>query len=225
MPGPAWADDPDADSPVIATNVSALLGQLAATAAARQEPRIALAHDWHRRIFAGLTSIPSAAYLGQARGTDHPDLVDYEVVLRERRAGRVLSQGVPAEQVGSALTQLERALRATVARVDASIPIGTRPRSADHLLAVIELAASIHGEWIRIHPYANGNGRVARTWANWVALRYGLPPFVRIKPRPDGLVYGHVAHLSMGRPPDFRGDHLPTVSVFLDLLRSYPAAP
>src|SRR5579864_2894997 len=29
------------------------------------------------------------------------------------------------------------------------------------------------------------NGRTARLWANFLALRYGLPPFVTLRPRPD----------------------------------------
>lgn len=36
------------------------------------------------------------------------------------------------------------------------------------------------------HPFANGDGRTARLWANSLAMRYGLPPFVRLRPRPDG---------------------------------------
>ncbi|MFP5232432.1 MAG: Fic family protein [Acidobacteriota bacterium] len=43
----------------------------------------------------------------------------------------------------------------------------------------------VHAEWIRIHPFANGNGRTARLWANLVAMRYGLPPSIRLRPRPN----------------------------------------
>ena len=76
---------------------------------------------------------------------------------------------------------------------------------------------------MRIHPYANGNGRVARIWANWVAMRFGLPPFVRIKPRPTGAALRDGRPLGgMGLPSDFRGDHDLTVSVFLDLLSRRP---
>jgi Fic family protein len=61
---------------------------------------------------------------------------------------------------------------------------------------------------VRIHPFANGNGRTAREWANWAAMRYGLPPFVRLRPRPKGLAYAAAAHASM------RGDHAPAIGVF-----------
>lgn len=59
----------------------------------------------------------------------------------------------------------------------------------------------------RIHPFANGNGRTARLWANAIAMRFGLPPFVRIRPRPGGA-YGRAAAAAM------TGDQRPTASLF-----------
>jgi hypothetical protein len=50
-------------------------------------------------------------------------------------------------------------------------------------LRVIDLCAWVHAEWVRIHPFANGNGLTARLWANSLAVRYGLPPFIRFAPK------------------------------------------
>jgi len=47
---------------------------------------------------------------------------------------------------------------------------------------------------------------------NWLAVRYGLPPFVRIKPRADDLVFAGAAALSM------RGEHHATEALFASLL-------
>jgi hypothetical protein len=55
----------------------------------------------------------------------------------------------------------------------------------DQLAAIVDLCAWAHAEWVRIHPFANGNGRTARLWANCLAMRYGLPPFIRLRPRPN----------------------------------------
>ena len=66
-------------------------------------------------------------------------------------------------------------------------------------------------EWVRIHPFANGNGRTARLWANYVLMRYGLPPVVRLRPRPDGG-YGAAGAAAMA------GDWEPTAAVFRKLL-------
>jgi hypothetical protein len=222
MPGPPWGEDSAADEAVIAANVAALLTDLLAAGPSRGAPSMSLGHDWHRAIYRGVASVPRPHYLGTPRGAPDPDLVDYEVVLHNPLTGRVLAEGVPAANVDRELTAFECALSAAVATLDPVVPSGQPPTTSDVLLAVVELAAVVHGEWVRIHPYANGNGRTARTWANWVAMRYGLPPFVRVKPRPDGLLYGQAAHRSMGLPPDFVGDHDLTVSVFLDLLRQRP---
>ena len=111
-------------------------------------------------------------------------------------------------------------MRLAVTATDRTLPPGARPATSAELATVVTLAAVAHGEWVRIHPYANGNGRVARVWANWVALRYGMAPFMRILPRPDGLLYGRAALASMAAAP-WSGHNL-TVSVFLDMLRSRP---
>lgn len=57
-----------------------------------------------------------------------------------------------------------------------------------------------------------GNGRTARMWANWAALRYGLPAFVSVKPRPPGNPYAAAGMSSMA------GDHDPLVAVFYQML-------
>jgi hypothetical protein len=64
------------------------------------------------------------------------------------------------------------------------LPTGQEP-DADQLAAVIDLCARVHAEWVRIHPFANGNGRTAHLWANCILMRYGLPPFIRFRPRPN----------------------------------------
>lgn len=214
-------EDTAADQPILGANVRALLNDLVADAPGRRPPALTLAHDWHVRLYRGVSSVPAAHYLGAPRGSGHPDLDGYEVVLASRNAG-VLAEGVPPTDVAAHLQRFEQALIAVAQQLDTDIPVGPAPRDVPQLRAVVTLAAVLHGEWVRIHPYANGNGRVARVWSNWVAVRYGLPPFVRIKPRPDGLLYGRVALASMGRPPDFVGDHGPTVSLFVDLLRQAP---
>nr|MBA3305364.1 Fic family protein [Thermoleophilaceae bacterium] len=71
---------------------------------------------------------------------------------------------------------------------------------------------AIPGEWARIHPFANGNGRTARLWANWAAQRYGLPAFVSTKPRPPGNPY------AVGAMSSTQGNHSPMVAAFRQML-------
>ena len=104
-------------------------------------------------------------------------------------------------------------MHAAVALLDAVVAVGAAPPTVEVLADVVQLCTFSHGEWVRIHPFANGNGRTARVWANWVALRYGLPAFVQIKPRPEGLAYQAAAMASM---LDRHGD---TELLFHQLLR------
>jgi len=109
------------------------------------------------------------------------------------------------------LKEFEERLQKTVEVLDQHIQ-PDQELSADPVAAVIDLCAWVHSEWLRIHPFANGNGRTARLWANCIAMRYGLPPFVRLRPRPDGG-YGAVAEAAMKRQWE------PTVKVFRHLYR------
>lgn len=45
-------------------------------------------------------------------------------------------------------------------------------------LTAIQLAALLHYRYIRIHPFDDGNGRVARLLVNYVLFRYDLPPVI-----------------------------------------------
>lgn len=221
MPVLVWGADSIADEDLIAGNLPGVLDAIKSSARVRELPRVELAHGWHRDIHAGVASVPAQHFLGAPRGSKHPDLNEYNVAIRDS-GGRILGEGTPARQVASELRSFERNLRQTVGKLDKQILPGQKPADENEIFAVVQLAAIAHGEWVRIHPYANGNGRVARIWANWVAIRYGLPPFIRIKPRPDGSLYQQAAHESMDRPPGHRGDHTMTIKLFLDLLVNGP---
>ncbi|HEV3312251.1 MAG TPA: Fic family protein [Chloroflexota bacterium] len=143
-------------------------------------------------------------YVGHYRGDPScPELLNYGV-----RVG--ISYGTPPGLVAGALLQFVDQMRRGVALLDPVIPIGLPPQTTGELRGVINLAANAHGEWVRIHPFAHGNGRTARIWANWIMVRYGLPPFVRLKPRPRGLSYNAASQASMS------GDHTPTSLLFMD---------
>ena len=122
------------------------------------------------------------------------------------------SCGTPASQVSTELARFEAEPRTTVAELDAVLPVGQDPDEMQ-LVTIVRLCAWVHSEWVRIHLLANGNGRTARVWANWVALRYGLPPFIRLRPRPDGGYEDAAARA--------RGNWMPTSDVFLQMLKEF----
>lgn len=204
--GTPWNDDPAGFEQIIEANARSLIIALGKTASSRQAPRVELAQDWHRALYQAIP-LPVAYYAGEVRDTDRrfPELVGYEVTV-----GGLA--GVRSRLVPDELSRFEAAVRMAIASLDRAIPPQASP-DAPQLMAVLRLCAIVHGEWARIHPFANGNGRTDRVWANWVALRYRLPAFVRLKPRPAHLLYAGAAAASM------RGDHAPMTVVFHSMLR------
>ena len=196
---PNW----DEDSPQLRENFAKILTEIVRDAELREPPSRETAREWQALFMKGL-DVPDARFTGAYRG--EPGL--------EHTAVRVgTNYGVVPSKVSDALKQFEAKLQALVAELDALLPIGQDP-NADQLAAIVDLCAWAHAEWIRIHPFANGNGRTARLWANWLALRYGLPPFIRLRPRPD-TGYGDVGAKAM------QGDWQPTASVFHHLLDNF----
>jgi fido (protein-threonine AMPylation protein) len=204
----AWEERPGFEDRLEA-NVRLVLESVAGVSQRRDPPTVAQAKRWHRDLYDGIPR-PFDYYAGEIRDSDprFPELIDYEV-----EAGGIL--GAPSAVVPNELERFERSAKVASARLDAEIAPGIDPSTLSpvQLHGVLTLCAALHGEWVRIHPFANGNGRTARLWANWAALRYGLPPFVTIKPRPDHP-YGAAALASM------RGDHRIALAVFHQMLRA-----
>ena len=66
----------------------------------------------------------------------------------------------------------------------------------------LELAALFHYRYIRIHPFEDGNGRIARLLANYILSRHGLPMVVvRSRKKQDYLEALHQADLRVGPVP------------------------
>jgi fido (protein-threonine AMPylation protein) len=196
---PDW----DEDSPQLEENVKRLLREIRQDARRRTLPTVESARRWQVEIFQDLRT-PNSEFLGAFRG--EAGLEDIQV----RIAGRY---GVAAPDVSAALERFERILQRAVHRLDELLPPDTEPDS-DHCTAILEVCAWVHAEWVRIHPFTNGNGRTARLWANSLAMRYGLPPFLRLRPRPEGG-YGIVSRRAM------LGDWKPTVTVFQKLIEDF----
>jgi fido (protein-threonine AMPylation protein) len=205
----AWDEDRPEDRALIEKNASAILRQIVGEAGLRRSPDVAMAQSWHRQIYEGAT-LPIWYFAGEIRDSDprFPELFGYEVAVGA-------TEGVPSDEVSDELDRFELSLRTAVSSLDSLIPVGSKPADVTLVESVVTLCALAHGEWIRIHPFANGNGRTGRLWADWCAVRYGLPPFVRLKPRPSGIAYSQAAARSM------LGDHRLAVQAFLGLLEQY----
>jgi fido (protein-threonine AMPylation protein) len=199
---PDW----EKDSLRLNDNLVAVL-KLAAFAAERREiPTLTAARNWHKRMNRGLV-IPRARFVGAFRG--EPGLERIHVRVGSRYGAK------PAD-VAKELNEFEAKLQAIVSELDANLPSHVR-LSQDHLGAVIDVCAWVHSEWVRIHPFVNGNGRTARLWANSIAMRYDLPPFLLLRPRP-GARYAAASAKAM------QGDWSLAAVVFRELLDDFPGS-
>jgi len=196
---PNW----DEDSIRLHENLARVLEQIRHLSVEREIPTVEAARNWQLQLMSGL-DIPDGRFRGSFRGERGMENVQVKI-------GPLF--GAEAAKVARELKHFERKLQSLVSQMDELLPAGQEP-DADQLAAIIDLCAWAHAEWVRIHPFANANGRTARLWANSIAMRYGLPPFIRLRPRP-GVGYGPAGARAM------TGDWEPTVEVFHRLLDDF----
>jgi len=192
--------DRDADSPRLRQNLTEVLRNARDRAVGREVPSLEDLRRWHRGTMAGL-EVPDVGGVGCFRG--EPGLESVRVWIGAH-------EGVAPGEVAEELRVFEETLQRAVAALDALFPRG-EDVDADGLAAVVDLCAWAHAEWVRIHPFVNGNGRTARILANSLLMRYGVPPVIRLRPRPNSS-YGRAAEAAM------RGDWRPTAAAFRRML-------
>jgi len=189
----------DEDSPDLRRNLLGVAREIREGAARRDRASASLVKRWHALTMQGL-EVDDPAWVGRLRGEEGVGAI--EVRVRECR-------GAPSKRVAQDVARFIEAVQRALDGMDPLIPPGGIPTNADQLNAVIVLAARAHARWVEIHPFVNGNGRTARMWADWILVRYGVPAFVRLRPRP-----GTGEYEAAGRAALCHGEYEPTVVAF-----------
>lgn len=98
--------------------------------------------------------------------------------------------GAPPCDVGPMVRAVFQQLDTNLDRLDARLAAGEGIGTI--YPDVLGVAAQIHGDWVRIHPFVDHNGSTARLLCLAVGLRYGVPFNLPGKPRSllaaDGLL-------------------------------------
>lgn len=204
MAGPNW----DKDGPKLQENLEKVLHRARDDARRRLFPDGKMVKLWHTMTMDGLDPDGEPSFIGSFRGEPGLEWVVVEI-------GKV--EGVAPWAVEAELDAFFAKLRTALQLLDGQYPT-EGDIGQDGIQAAIDIAAWAHSEWVRIHPFANGNGRSARTLANFVLVRYGIPPVIDLRPRPgDG--YGAASAKAM------QGDWKPTASVFRRIIARRTAPP
>jgi hypothetical protein len=178
MPFPWDEDDPQVRSRIHA-NLDALRPDIVAGGRRRDPFTLDLVKDWHQRMLDWVpVAEPEVAGGFRGSGSQKGRLRTYRVTVDG------ILEAVRPGQVRAKMGLFERRLREQVAALDPLIPAKAPPHQREG--QVLELCAWAHGELIYVHPFADGNGRMARALVLWLGARYGLPVFIDLRPRPRG---------------------------------------
>lgn len=170
-----WDPDLPANQNNIQSNYNRLLIDVVSAGRAGIRPTDAIVRDWHRSSLRGVAlSQPEVAggYRGQG-----PVGTPLAVCINGVRGVLGANPAAVATLVTRFFTELHR-------RLD---DLDTRRTAGETLVQlypdVVGTAAWAHGEWVRIHPFADHNGSTARLMTITIGLLYGVHFKLPGKPR------------------------------------------
>ncbi len=140
----------------------------------------------HAQLFRGLCPVGFEYYAGHYRGENFRCLKHYSVIVSmDPRVGTAPALVAPQMQ------ELALSIRSSMAAVEAAHELPSiRLSAGDKILFSVASACSLFVDFLTIHPYANGNGHIAR-WLLIAVLRrhgYRLDNFP-VEPRPPDPPY------------------------------------
>lgn len=130
------------------------------------------ARESHRFLFSGLTPEGHEYFAGHYRGEDFPRLKLYEVTV-----GADPRVGVPAYLVSQAMGSFSRQISAAIVACKKGWELPNSILSAEHkIIYLVKFSCSFLVEFLRVHPYANGNGHIGRFLIFCFLAPFGIWP-------------------------------------------------
>lgn len=195
-----YTNHPDADGLLVSRSISTLSivrrANLAIKDALSKDTRLI-----HEPLFRGLSPEHFPYFAGNYRGYAMRCLSDYEVgISTDKRVGH------PAATVHLEMLEMSESIGRAQRELDLIWQASTKilPRELK-LLRTIELAAAIFVYWLEIHPFANGNGHMARFVMVCLFGRHNIyfKSNMAIHPRPAEPQYSNaIAAYRNGHPQD-----------------------
>lgn len=182
---PKWEQDDDSALPGIAQAASAFVRFLN-----RQNPKhYVLTHgdlkDWHKKLFQNTVTVPY--YAGNYRREDPAK----PCLNTEVHVGGIL--GAPVADVERLMKRFSEELERATISTDEFLAAPRSPLL--RIQAAAQIAAFAGGKIIQIHPFVNGNGRMARLAMNFFLHRYlnVIPFFIDRPTNPDYSTASRIA--------------------------------
>ena len=205
VPGcPAWSNDLDEHNALAGADSTR---ELIATLVVRFRsamPNESIVRDFHRQLFR--STVPLAYYAGNFRQQDFRR----PCLAQNVRVGSVL--GKPFQEVLSSIDSLFAQITVALRSFEKSWNDLSVSDRAARFATLVGIAV---GEFIRIHPFLNGNGRTSRFIWEGLFYRLGLPPQYAVIRRP-GAPYDQVMGQAM------LGNFGPIIAVVLQATAALP---
>lgn len=183
---PQWIQDDDSALPAIAAAAQSFVRFME-----RQNPRkYILTHgdlkQWHQKLFEKV--VPVSYYAGNYRE------VNPAKPCLETNVHVAGIFGAPYEEVEAKMRSFSAELARATTAVDQFLQVGRT--AVARVKAAAQIAAFAGGSIVQIHPFVNGNGRIARLAMNFYLHRYldYVPFFID---RPTHPSYSTASQIAM----------------------------